>query len=245
MNDRPDLQVFEIQARPLSIPPSLASMNPDTEIRLVDRVGGVNGETFCNVGDYLQTLQTTIARQAQGFLTVAEAAQALEDVVLGVVAKDMRLDMLAAFHADKLAIRNPGDKMPTRAKDTVRDFIHLVKVSDVNAWLEKEQGVSYRLSDVESVQTTATPAPGVAASDTDSCPAWVDIAMPYFQEILKTGQHPTARIFFNALVAKSTATTPVQKGTGGYRDGIYIVDANRSVSYKTFQNKAWPRLKLK
>jgi hypothetical protein len=185
-------------------------MNPKDQIRLIDRVGGVNGESLCMAGDYLEQLNATIARQAQGFLTVAEAAQSLEDTEPGVVAKEMIGEMLNAFHVNELDIRNPGDKMRTRAKGTVRDFIHLVKICDVNEWLEKIQCVSYRLNVAAPAQTTATlaPAPEEPANDDaaprPAVPNWKMLiqaeATAYCLRLRKAGANPTKNSILEPMV---------------------------------------------
>lgn len=151
MTDKKTLPTFEIQARPLCVPPELVAMAPTTMIKVIGALGGGNGYTTKTAADYVQELQATIARQAKGYFTVEEAAQVLADSNPGEVeAKPIVQQMIHDFHSvdafqkPKLLIRNTGDKFPPLNKNEVRPYIHLVRAGEVNKWLQ-DDGHDYRL----------------------------------------------------------------------------------------------------
>lgn len=173
MTDNQPLPTFEIQARPLCVPPEIVGMHPATMIKVVGALGGGDGYETKTAADYVQELTATIARQAEGYFTVEEAAQVLADTAPGVEAKEMIRKMLNANLADKLPIRSTGDKTHVDDRSEVRAFIHLLSIDDVNTWLAS-QGVRYRWPE----QTQPHP-------KRESANEWISEAQSRAHEIIK------------------------------------------------------------
>ena len=117
---------------------------PDHERILIhDNIGGGTGLTMVASAVYRAEIQATIERQAAGFFTVDEAAQVLADSQPGVDARSMIRQMRTAFKAQTLVIRRAGDYLPVSCEREIRNFYDVVKVSDINEWLDGA-GVGYQ-----------------------------------------------------------------------------------------------------
>jgi hypothetical protein len=94
-----------------------------------------------NVRDFIEEVTKIIARQADGFFTVAEAAAILAESPAGGEARGWREKMYAAWHTGDLIIRDTT-RTKKAPKATKRDFMDLMKESDLDAWLEND-GAGY------------------------------------------------------------------------------------------------------
>lgn len=99
--------------------------------------------------DVQATAEDVAARQAQGFYTVQEAAEALAEHRPNTRpeewVRDMREanDRRDANDRRELVIRSYGTKMPLSARATRRDFRDLVKVVELDAWLRASVGYGF------------------------------------------------------------------------------------------------------
>lgn len=134
---------FTTPARPSEVPPLLRILPADTEILVSANFGGSSGTGTARVGEYVEQLETIMRRQAGGVFTVSEAAQVLVDTRPGAQVRTMLSKMHQAYRDGKLIVRDPGDMLPKRIADTYRDYIDVVTVADVDAWLDAE-GAGYR-----------------------------------------------------------------------------------------------------
>jgi hypothetical protein len=137
----PDLNLseFTLPSRVLRVDPALLArlaIDPDSQIRFRD---GQGGSGVALVGDFIQVIEKAIARQADGFFIVNEAARILADSPAGGDYQGWRTKMYEAWQAGDLIIR---DTTKTRKSltSTNRAFMDLVKETDLAAWLEKDGG---------------------------------------------------------------------------------------------------------
>ena len=128
---------FTLPDRVQCVDPGLLALDPDSQVRVLSRKGAGVGL----VRDLIDEIREIVVRQAESFYTVAEASGILADSPAGGDAHEWREKIYGAWHADDLVIRDT-----TRTKKsltaTERDFMDLVKESDLDAWLE-DDGAGY------------------------------------------------------------------------------------------------------
>lgn len=134
---------FTTPARPLEVPPLLRMLPADTAILTHANFGSSSGTATARAGEYVEYLEVIMRRQAEGVFTVSEAAQVLVDERPGAQVRTMLSKMHQAYRDGKLIVRDAGDMLPKRVADTFRDYIDVVTVADVDAWLDAE-GAGYR-----------------------------------------------------------------------------------------------------
>ncbi len=134
---------FTTLARPIEVPPLLRMLPADTAILTRADFGGSSGAATGRAGEYVEYLEAVMRRQAEGVFTVSEAAQVLVDARPGAQVRTMLSKMHRAYRDGKLVVRDPGDMLPKPIADTYRDFLAVVTVADVDAWLDAE-GAGYR-----------------------------------------------------------------------------------------------------
>jgi len=134
---------FTTPARPLEVPPLLRMLPADTAILTHANFGSSSGTATARAGEYVEYLEAIMRRQSEGVFTVSEAAQVLVDARPGAQVRTMLSKMHQAYRDGKLVVRDTGDMLPKRVADTFRDYIDVVTVADVDAWLAAE-GAGYR-----------------------------------------------------------------------------------------------------
>lgn len=127
-----DTPVFHRKARCEVIPPALLALPADASIRFVDNIGGGRGEGCTRAGKYLQELTSIIKRQVEGFFTIDEAAQILAESSGGDV-KTRKAKLWRAIKEGKLDVLDTDDRERVLDLNHVRDFIHLLRASDILA----------------------------------------------------------------------------------------------------------------
>jgi hypothetical protein len=125
---------FTQSPRPLAIDPALLALKPTDMVVVHSAIGSFSGKSWGPAKDYIEVTKQTIARQNDGFFTVGEAAQVIADSRSGMDVKDMIQRISGATVKGHRLVRNP-DRLPLRAEDDVREFLDLVKVSDIDVWL--------------------------------------------------------------------------------------------------------------
>ena len=156
--------VFTTPARPQEIPELLRVLPTDAAILVRSELCGWGGLTTARVSEYVRQLEAIIQRQAEGFFTVNEAAQVLADSRPGVDVMHMIGRIAAATVNGERMARNPGDRLPIQRDIDFHDWLCLVKVSDINAWLT-QCGVGYVFPAVAAGEAPQTPT-GAAATPT-------------------------------------------------------------------------------
>lgn len=127
--------------------------------------GGSQGETRCPADQYITQLRAQLARQAENFFTVAEAAQLMADSRPGTeVKKWVRRIESAAVNGHPI-VRAADDRFPLEAASAFRGYSSLVTVAELDAWLESEK-VGYLFPKVAQsldAQASAAPVPATNA----------------------------------------------------------------------------------
>ena len=147
---------FITEARPLRVPPELLALAHDDVVNVHCRFGN-RSETMCSAGDYRDEIEGRIARQSQGFYTVDEAAQVLADSRQGADVRRMLEKMHKAYRDGKLPICDPGDQLPKVVSDFHRDYLDLVKVCDIDAWLT-QVAAGYLFPPAAAAESPSVPA---------------------------------------------------------------------------------------
>lgn len=98
-----------------------------------------------------------------------------------------------------------------------------------------------------TAQDTAMPAPVVTVAVPQIVKAqmqakrqtWRDVSWPYIQTVFASGQYPTAKVFYKALLdAAGKGGSPFDKGTGTNAGSLFVRATNKPLALKTVEN-AW------
>lgn len=138
-----DIPEVAKQARALPVDPVLASLPRQAQVFYTDNIGIANGGGICSVGDFVDSEKDRIKRQDKGYFTVEEAARLLAHSNPGVRVRSMIQHMAKAEVNGTRLVRDFGDQLPIWEGHQLHEYLDLVKVADVNGWLES-QGVEYR-----------------------------------------------------------------------------------------------------
>lgn len=163
-----EVRVLREVTRPVLVAPLLDSLRkepPGDFARFKECIGGNTCEATRSIGDYVAELDDVARRQVEGYLTVGEAAQLLSDAH-GTPLKDLidRMGNATVGKPERRLIRG-ADRLPVIESDRTRTIFRLVKVEDVDEWLETSLDAPYRLSPLcavttlEPVQLTAGTSP--------------------------------------------------------------------------------------
>lgn len=139
---------FTQPARPLEVPPELRALPPEQLVRVKASSNGRGSLSTSTAGNYIAQLEATVRRQADGFLTLWEAARDLEDAEMGV-AKDWVKTLISAARIDAFPMHKPvtlkrveyeGQATSTRNQRNVFSQWECAHVDDLNRWLDQCQG---------------------------------------------------------------------------------------------------------
>lgn len=130
MTNRESLPVFHAAARPQHVPPELLAMPPEAQIRLVERVGVVECNAVATVADYVEVTRATIARQAQGYFNLTEAAQILADET-GSPFRTQLKKLKRAIETGAIEALDRDDKMPVLELADVDNYAPVLRGSDM------------------------------------------------------------------------------------------------------------------
>ena len=161
-----EMLIFKTLARPLGVDLRLAAMSPYDHVVIVDNLAGQSGNGIGSAGDYREQIASTMARQAEGFFTIDEAAQVLADTYPALEVKDLVNRMRIAQRNGKLLVRN-SDHLPMNEGDMFRSYKGMVSASDLNAWLNEFQA-GYRFPDGQqpTAQAGIVPVQRMVAQET-------------------------------------------------------------------------------
>ena len=148
---------FIISAWPQVVPASLLALPPDARITYELSIGRQRGSGTGSAADYLEMVQKTIARQAEGYFTLNEAAQVLADSRPGLVPMELPIRFRAAHAKGELPIHEHGSRFKLEVGEEIRDFHDLLEVSELDTWLRKSAGYGF--------PPAARPAPPVIAME--------------------------------------------------------------------------------
>ncbi len=147
-SEEQQLPRFAIPVRPRDVPGALRALEPDQRVRYDHGSScGITGSGIQSASDLIAQFDDVMARQRLGAFHPDEAAH----LVAEAQAFDSRtfLQQLKEAHrAGALTVRAPDTELPRKASDPWRPNSDIVKVSDLNAWLQV-QGVSYLFPGME------------------------------------------------------------------------------------------------
>ena len=143
-------RVFTVDAMPLKVPETLRTLDPDTPVWARFTWVRRNINANFSASTLIEIFEEIIKRQHDGFFTVNEAAQALEDLYPDIEAQSM-LDQLLNAELNGCSIIRGSDKLYLLKNQRASAVKSLVKASDVNGWFES-QGVNYRMPNTETGQ---------------------------------------------------------------------------------------------
>ena len=227
-----DMRHFVSSAWPRCVPPDLQVLPDHARISYEDNIGGSRGAGIVGAGEYRAAIEATIARQGDGYFTLNEAAQVLADAGLALHPIDTKRRFLLAHSKGKLPIHESGSRFPLEVGETVRDFLDLLKVTELDAWLRASVGYGFpAASGFERVKAPTVPEPPASRS------TWREAVMPFIAEVQRVGRHGTAKELFRALETKANSLdSPFALGAGNNRNKLVVTEFNQAVSLKTFQN---------
>lgn len=134
---------FDTEAWPQQAPQELHSLPPERKVAYTTTFAAQRGSGVCRAGDYRAEIDARIARQAEGFFTLNEAAQVLADRRPGVFAETCVRDWLKAHAAGTLPIHQGESRFPIPADNLVRDFFDLVEMNELDVWLKSNAGYGF------------------------------------------------------------------------------------------------------
>jgi hypothetical protein len=139
-----DLPIFNMPVRPVDTPQWLSDLHPDAGVYYINYVEDRGMEGPVEARAVIETIEEVIKRQREGFFTVKEAAQDLDDQYQDIQAAKMVDQLLSATLNGKSIIRG-SDKLYLLENERSREKKNLIMASDVDKWFEA-QGLNYRLS---------------------------------------------------------------------------------------------------
>lgn len=71
---------------------------------------------------------------------------------------------------------------------------------------------------------------------------WLEVSSDYIVEVMRAGQHGTAKSLYLDLERKAGPESPFDRGTGNNRGRLFVREIAQSLSLKTVQNE-WGRLR--
>lgn len=146
---------FVTSAWPKCVPPELLVLPANARITYEDNIGGVRESGATSAGEYRATILDTIARQAEGYFTLCEAAQVLADSRPGIDATEAVKRFLRAHSDDGLPIHQRGSRFPLEVGETIRDFWDTVEVTELDAWLRASAGYGFPKAEGAAVPAAA------------------------------------------------------------------------------------------
>lgn len=138
---------FTKVARPLAVPDDLQALPNEARITYQERIGRQRGIGACRADEFRAEIQSTIARQSEGYFTINEAAQVLADSRPGLDPAEVVRHLLQAHSRGELAIRHRESHFRLAASETPRDFSDTVEVGELDAWLRTAAGYGFPISE--------------------------------------------------------------------------------------------------
>lgn len=154
---------FTTPACPLVVPPELRALPTEQKIRVQASTGGRGSLSTSTAGSYIAELEATMRRQADGFITLGEAAQALGDAAHDLqdaercaAIDDWAKDLSSAARTEEIPMHKPGtlrgvdyksDPTTYRTRRHVSLYREWAHVDDLNLWLDRQnKRVTFRFA---------------------------------------------------------------------------------------------------
>ena len=210
---------FITEARPLRVPTELLALAPGTEVSEEYRIGSIRGGSICTAADYREKIEATIARHAEDFFTVDEAAQVLADA-RGLDPAAMVHTLRTAQDEGELVIRDCATRLRQGKSDhrrDRRDFLDLVKGADIDAWLTASgAGYGFPAAPSPLVHLPNLAGPKARPMGDDE---WRELAREESRRIIKrqaaVGRFPSQQDIADEVAADFRKRTPPIHGADG------------------------------
>ena len=231
-----DMCHFIGSARPRCVPLELQALPDHARISYEDNIGGSRGAGIVGAGEYWAAIEATIARQGDGYFTLNEAAQVLADAGLALHPIDTKRRFLLAHSKGKLPIHEGGSRFPLEAGETIRDFLDLLKVTELDAWLRASAGYGFpagagaglEVPLAASVELAPATDQGRRVKPTQALPAQE-------REILKV---------IRALGHEPNRLPPRQAGKPWVKSNVWqVIGVSQLFKSQRVFDKAWDRLR--
>ena len=160
--DAPELAHFVTVTRPTGIPPELLALGPNDLISFRDTFRPHMEGRGVFAGEYREAIEYRIARQAEGYFTLNEAAQVLADWRQGFRPAEAVRWFRDAHRAGELPIHEAGSRLRLAVGETIRDFLDLLEMTEIDEWLT-QQRTGYLFPKLEP-SPPAEPAPAAGAA---------------------------------------------------------------------------------
>ena len=134
---------FITSARPVAVPPALLALAPDDIISFRHNFKPNLECTAYAVGDYRADIECRIARQAEGFFTLNEAAQILAESRPGLKPVDAVKRFCLAHSKGLLPIHQADTRFSLEAGEAVSKWSDLLELSELDTWLRKSTGYGF------------------------------------------------------------------------------------------------------
>lgn len=233
---------FVTAARPRSVPADLLTLAPDSPVTYEKCIGRERGSGITNAGDYLDGVRNTIERQADGYFTLNEGAQVLADNLHRLDPIEIVKRFRLAHSKGELPIHAHGSRFRLEVGETIRDFLDLLEVAELDAWLRASAGYgfpNFAAAPVDTAEVLAL-APKAARPMRKT---WRDVAWDYMVQRMRTGSFATATELNHALHNEAGAgLSPFDKGEGQHRGKLWVREIAQPLSLKTIQNN-WADLR--
>jgi hypothetical protein len=152
------LRRFTIPAWPRTEPPGLNTI-PAGEVVYFERKVRPYTSGTMQAGELLRDIRETIARQAEGYFTLNEAAQVLAESRTDLDPLEAIKEFRQAHSDGKLRIHQGGSRFPLYEDEKVRDFWDTVQLNELDAWLRESVGYGFPAHSPAPTPAEAAPAP--------------------------------------------------------------------------------------
>ena len=152
------LRRFTIPAWPRTEPPGLNTI-PAGEVVYFERKVPPYTSGTMQAGELLRDIGETIARQAEGYFTLNEAAQVLAESRTDLDPLEAIKEFRQAHSDGKLRIHQGGSRFPLYEDEKVRDFWDTVQLNELDAWLRESVGYGFPAHSPAPTPAEAAPAP--------------------------------------------------------------------------------------
>lgn len=152
------------------------------------------------------------------------------------------------IEAQKIELMNPQDlSQDAHKKSEKHRFNQEIGrlMQKLELMTDEQTAPSLPTSDSDQISAIENPAPAPERPSDEYINrrvGWRDVAMGYILDVMKSGQHATAKELYKALMAKAGPDSPFDKGVGHHNGTLYLRELAQPLSIKTIQNE-WGKLR--
>lgn len=145
MSNSEPLKEIRLLPRHTEVPGELSGLSPTERVLLVNANRSIQIEQ--NARDAIRTFENVIERQSKGLYAIAEAAEIIADHRQESDAQTYRKQIMDAITNGKLIARHHETTFPIYSPTSVLDFVSLLHVADLDAWM-KDATLGYTFSEL-------------------------------------------------------------------------------------------------